>query len=286
MSKLNAELIDAFSRDGCIIIPGGVPSVQLAAMRQAFDDCLDESRKHDGPYGAMEDGRPRFDVEPDHSEKHPALRRVASPTELNEVFLDLICAGPLSDAAVDLIGPDLRIHHSKVNSKLPGFSTTVKWHQDFTYDPHSNDDLITCLVFLDDISDKSGPLRTVPSSHLGPLYSLWYDDCFTGVVADDVAREFEKTAVSHTGPAGTICIMHSRVAHASFGNNSDQARTLFIAAIAAADAIPLAGNAVPSRHAGMILRNCEPKRIRTSAFEMEAPEVPKDASFFNQQASM
>ena len=39
------------------------------------------------------------------------------------------------EAVADLMGPDLRFHHSKINSKLPGSATTVKWHQDFTFDP-------------------------------------------------------------------------------------------------------------------------------------------------------
>ena len=58
-----------------------------------------------------------------------------------------------------------------------------------------------------------------------------------------------------------------------------------VAAIAAADAIPLAANAVPSVHAGMILAGREPGRIRATSFEMEMPEVPDGASFFDQQAA-
>lgn len=46
------------------------------------------------------------------------------------------------DAAVSLLGDDVCFHHDRVNSKLPGVATTVKWHQDFTFDPHSNDDCI------------------------------------------------------------------------------------------------------------------------------------------------
>ncbi len=286
MAKSNRSHIEAFTRHGCITMEAAVTPSQLEGMRAAFEDWVEESRSHSGPFGAMQDGRPRFDVEPGHCAAHPALRRVASPTELADVFLDVLTSSPLTEMVASLIGPDLRLHHSKINSKLPGTATTVKWHQDFTFDPHSNDDLITCLIFLDDVTQENGPLRVVPGSHRGPLYSLWHEGRFTGAIADEIALELDRNAVAQTGPAGSACIMHSRLAHASSANGSERARTLFIAAIAAADAVPLATNAVPSRHAGMLLAGREPGRIRATSFDIEMPEVPEGASFFNQQAGM
>ncbi len=286
MPTSRQDQIEAFARDGCITIEAAVTGNQLVSMRTAFEGWVQESRSHAGPFGAMQDGRPRFDVEPGHCAEHPALRRVASPTELADTFLDVLTSSPLTEMAVDLIGPDLRLHHSKINSKLPGTATAVKWHQDFTFDPHSNDDLITCLIFLDDITQENGPLRVVPGSHRGPLYSLWHGGRFTGAIADEIVSDLDRHAVAQTGPAGSACIMHSRLAHASSANRSERARTLFIAAIAAADAVPLAANAVPSRHAGMLLAGREPGRIRATAFSIETPEVSDGASFFNQQADV
>merc|ERR1712118_507239 len=77
--------------------------------------------------------------------------------------------------------------------------------------------------------------------------------------------------------------MHSRVCHSSRPNKSDRPRRMFIAAIAAADAVPLAVNAVPSVHYGMILRGREPGRVRSTAFELELPVLPKGATFFDDQ---
>jgi len=41
----------------------------------------------------------------------------------------------------------------------------------------------------------------------------------------------------------------------------------------------------PGPYAGMLLAGSEPRRIRSTAFEMEIPEVPEGASFFEQQAA-
>lgn len=286
MTHLSAEQIATFREEGCVTAEGAVTADQLAEMRAVFAGWVEDSRAHDAPFGETLDGRPRFDVDPDHSADRPSLRRVASPTELHDVFWQVLTNSPLVGMVQDLIGKDLRLHHSKINSKLPGTKTEVKWHQDFTFDPHSNDDLVTCLIFLDDVTPENGPLKTVPGSHIGPLHSLRQGGRFTGAIEDGMTSRFEADAVMQTGAAGGVCLMHSRVVHGSTANNSGHPRTLFIAEISAGDALPLTANPLPSKHQGLMLAGTDPMRIRTMPFEMDMPEVPKTASFFDQQATM
>lgn len=281
---LTAEQIAAFWRDGVLIVEGAVTPAQLSALHGDFAAWVKESRRHDAAYGEMIDGRPRFDLEPGHSAEHPALRRVAAPADISDAYFAVMADSRMTDLVADLIGPDLRFHHCKINSKLPGAATQVKWHQDFLYDPHSNTDLVTALLMLDEVTEENGPLEVVPGSHEGPLYSLWHDGVFTGAVADETAAALAGQTVSCTGPAGAVCLMHGCLLHGSAANRSDRPRTLFIAVYAAADAIPLVANPVPGRHNGMIVRGREPNRIRTTPFEMEVPEHPTEASFFVQQA--
>ncbi len=125
----------------------------------------------------------------------------------------------------------------------------------------------------------------VPGSHRGPLYSLWRGEVFTGTVADDVAAACETDAVECTGPAGSLCLMHTRTLHASTENLSTRPRTLYIATLTAADAVPLAPCAVPSSYAGRIVHGSDPGRIRATPFDIQIPEIPRGASFFAQQAS-
>lgn len=275
---------EEFWERGVIIVEAAYSAAQLAPLRQQHLQWIDESRAHDGPFGEMLDGRPRFDVEPRHSAAAPALRRIASPEEISTAYLQLIESGPLLEAVADLLGDDLRFHHAKLNSKLPGSGTSVKWHQDFTFDPHSNDDCITAMLFLDDIDSDIGPARMVPGSHRGELYSLWQDGRFSGAVDDAVASQCEASAIECLGPAGSLCLMHTRALHASSENLTQRSRTLYIATLTAADAVPLSPSAVPSRYHGKIVRGRDPGRIRSIAYSMDMPEIPKGASFFDQQA--
>lgn len=283
MPGLTPDQIAAFRRDGFITAPNAVSAEQLANLNAVLAGWVDDSRQHKAAFGQMMDGRPRFDVEPGHNADTPGLRRVASPTEISDLFAEIAFDSRMTDMAADLVGPDTRFHHAKVNSKLPNTKTVVKWHQDFPFDPHSNDDTLTALLFLDDVTMDKGPLMVAPGSHKGPLHSHYQNGRFTGAVSDELSDEFAAQAVPCCGPAGAVCLMHSRVAHASSANQSADPRNLYIVTYAAADAAPLAPLAVPSVHAGMIVRGAEPGRIRSQAFDIETPEIPKGASFFVQQ---
>jgi len=281
---LSEQQRSEFRENGVIVVESAYSARDLEPLREQHRRWINESRQFDGPFGEMSDGRPRFDVEPGHCSEKPALRRVASPEEVSPAYLDFLRGGPMIEAVADLLGDNLRFHHAKLNSKLPGSGTVVKWHQDFTFDPHSNDDCITVMLFLDDITRDIGPARVVPRSHRGPLYSLWHEGVFTGSVADDVASDCEISAVECLAPAGSLCLMHTRALHASSENLTDRSRTFYIATLTAADAIPLVPCAVPSSYSGMIVHGHDPGRIRSIEFEMEDPEIPSGASFFNQQA--
>jgi len=275
--------VGTFQITGCVTLPNAVSQSQLTALTTALDGWIEESRAHAGPFGETLDGRPRFNVQPGHSSDSPALRRVQSPTELSPAYLDVLTNSAMIEMLADLIGPDLRFHHSKVNCKLPGSATVVDWHQDFLFDPHSNDDLVTCLLFLGDVSSENGPLLTVPKSHTGPLHPLWHKETFTGAVAPDVAKRCAAEAVEHTGPAGSVCFMHGRTLHAPRANQRVLRPNVSSAARAAGEAVPRAGNQVPSIPAGMLLRGHEPNRVRAIPFDMSLPEVP-ETTFFAQQA--
>ena len=284
MTALTQKQEDQFWRDGVLTVEDAVTPELLSALQAQFIAWVEESRNYDAAFGETVDGRPRFDVELGHSSQAPALRRVNSPADVSDLFFEAMANSRMTDMVADLIGPNVKHHHNKINSKLPGAATKVKWHQDFSYTPHSNTDLVTALLMLDDVTPENGPPEVDLGSHSGPLYSLWHDDVFTGAVGDAEAERMQASAVQCLGSAGSVCLMHTCVAHASAPNLSAQPRTLFIVVYSAADAVPCCPNPVPGMHEGMIVRGEDPKTIRASQYQVRPPEFPKGASFFVQQA--
>jgi hypothetical protein len=39
------------------------------------------------------------------------------------------------------------------------------------FEPMTNDDMITCLLFFDEVTLENSPLKVIPGNHRGPLYS-------------------------------------------------------------------------------------------------------------------
>ncbi len=278
---LNREQIETFWRDGCLVAENAVSAEQLRALQQGVHEWVEESRVHDAPFGEPTlDGRPRFDMGEEHCAERPALRRVNNPSEISAHYNDVMRNSPMVDMVADLIGPNVKYHHCKINLKLTGSHTVVGYHQDFSYTPHTNDDIVTALLMLDDVTGENGCLMVVPGSHRGPLYSLFDGATFTGFVDREEERALKKHEIAATGKAGDVCLMHTRLVHGSASNRSDSPRGLFICVYTAADAFPLARNPMPSELAGIIVRGERTRVARLMQADIELPEQPKMASFF------
>ena len=278
---LSDAQIEQFRRDGYLVAENAVSGEQLRRLQESVHQWVEESRAHDTPFGEPTvDGRPRFDMGEEHCAQRPALRRVNNPSEISTHYDDVMRNSSMVDMVADLIGANVKYHHCKINLKIPGSHTVVAYHQDFSYTPHTNDDIVTALLMLDDISEENGCLMVVPGSHRGPQYSLFDGATFTGFVDPEQERVLKAREVAATGKAGDVCLMHTRLLHGSAPNLSDRPRGLFICVYTAADAFPLARNPMPSKLEGTIVRG-EPTRVaRLMQADIELPEQPKMASFF------
>ena len=274
---------DFFNANGYLVVENVVSPELLASLKEDFDKWVEESRGHDGSFGEMINGKPRFDVEKGHNADQPALRRVNAPHEISDAYRMAMADSGMTDAVAELIGPDVKLHHTKINSKLPGSATAVKWHQDFPFTPHSNDSLITALLMVDEVTEENGPLEVWPATHDGEIHSLWHDGVFTGAVDEDTTRKALDKRVLCTGKAGSVCLMHTRLLHGSAPNNSPFPRTLYICVYSSADAVPLSPSPVPTRDQGMLVRGQDKRQIRSVSFDIPMPQLPDGASFFDQQ---
>ncbi|MFT5111130.1 MAG: ectoine hydroxylase-related dioxygenase (phytanoyl-CoA dioxygenase family) [Parasphingorhabdus sp.] len=284
MSTLTKLQVEQFANDGFLFLENAIPQDTLDQLNLEFEQWKEQSRSHSKPYGETYDKRARFDIEPGHTADKPALRRIASPIEISETYLNVMRNNRALDAVAEIVNENLKFNNAKINSKQPGAATQVKYHQDFLFEPHTNSDLITVLFFLDDVTPENGPLEIIPGSHKGPLYEHWHDGVFTGTVSDDVITEMQSRAQPCYGPAGSACLMHTLLLHGSAPNLSNTPRTLFICEYCAEDTYPLQENHIPSIYMGEVVRGTHTGRVRCSDYQMLYPEVPKGASFFEQQA--
>ena len=154
-----------YLEDGYLGVEGLVSPHWLARLNAVTDEFIDISRNLEGRDG-------RFDLEPDHTPAQPRIRRLNAPVEIHEVYWEFASTGPFVDIAEDLLGPNVKFHHSKLNFKWAGGGEEVKWHQDIQFWPHTNYDVLTLGVYLDDVTEDMAPMGIVPGSHEGPLFDL------------------------------------------------------------------------------------------------------------------
>lgn len=125
MARLSGEQVGQDRRDGVLAVEDVISASLLGRLRAAFEAWVEESRRHDEPYGRSIDGCPRFDLQPPSRGRPAALRRVQSPTEISDAYYEAMADSATTDMVADLVGPNVKFHHAELNSKLPGSAIEV-----------------------------------------------------------------------------------------------------------------------------------------------------------------
>ncbi len=218
----------------------------LVLERQISDDVIEACHGAIAEFRAeavgLTQSTDRIDIEDSHRPDDPRIRRIKLPHQNHRVFDELMRSDAILAPARDLLGPDIRLHTSKLNMKSAGYGAAVKWHQDWAFYPHTNDDLLAVGVLLDDAGPDNGPLLMIPGSHRGPVFDHHDGGVFAGAMDLAAAGIDPAGAVALTGPRGSITLHHVRIVHGSAVNKSDRDRQLLLYEMSAADAFPVMGS--------------------------------------------
>ena len=106
-----------------------------------------------------------------NSSKNKEILRLNNPQNRHKIFYDLSRDKKIISIVKKLLGGSVRFHLGKLNFKLPNKKkgSEIGWHQDWAFYPHTNDDLVTVGIYLDDCYEKNGPLKIIKNSHEGKL---------------------------------------------------------------------------------------------------------------------
>jgi ectoine hydroxylase-related dioxygenase (phytanoyl-CoA dioxygenase family) len=260
-----------YFREGYILLEKIIGDEWIRKLRAATDELVERSRKVTKPDTI-------FDLEPTHRPDAPRLRRVSNPVEHHPVFWDYCTKSPLPDIVADLVGPDVKFHHSKLNYKWAQGGEEVKWHYDISFWPHTNYSPLTVGTYIYDCGPDNGPLGVLPRSHeIEPMLSQFdHQGRWTGCLRDeDIAKLDLSKAVYLTGPAGSLTIHNCRTLHASPKNLSDTGRPLLLFTLTSADAFPYTVNPIKPKHDQAIIRG---KRAAWAHHDPRPCLIPPDWS--------
>lgn len=232
---LSDAQIAQYEETGYLVLESHLPQSILDSLRAEIARFEDEAR-------GMTASNDRLDLEDSHTPENPRLRRIKLPHTISEPVRELMYSDNILGPARDLIGPDLRLHTTKLNMKSAGYGAAVEWHQDYAFYPHTNDDILAIGVIIDDMASENGPLMVYPGSHKGPVYDHHADGVFAGAFNPVDVGLNPDDAVELKGPAGSISIHHGRIVHGSALNTSERSRRILFFEMMAADAFPIMGS--------------------------------------------
>ena len=278
---LNSAQIEQYKELGYLVVPDVLDQKLLAEIREAVEDIV---------AGAAELTRHNdiYDLEDTHTPSAPRVRRIKTPHKHFPLFAELTRNARITDILADLLGPDIRLHGSKLNMKSAGFGAAVEWHQDWAFYPHTNDDVLATGLYLDDCEIENGPLLVLPGTHKGPVFDHHSNGFFAGTMDPELKGLAYGSAVALTGSAGAMTIHHARTVHGSALNTSKKSRRLLLHEYTAADAWPLMGIPSFEDFNGRMVRGqptIEP-RLADVPVRMPLPPSPFQGSIYeNQKAS-
>jgi len=257
-----------FFADGFLVLPDYVPAPWLARLKGALDELMERSRRITRPddIWVLEEG---------HSAATPRLHRVTSPQDQHPVFWDFIRDPVMTDLAADIVGPDVKFHHAKLNVKSEQGTRGFKWHQDIPAWPHTDYSPISIGVYIDGCTMEQGPLSFARGSHEGPLYSQYDGDGnFVVRIRDEDLGWLKDDLIEHAvGGPGTTLLLHCRTVHGSLENRSSRARPLLLPVYSSADSFAYTPSPIVSPRMGDIVRG---RAARQASFDTRPCELPPD----------
>lgn len=241
---------ESYFEDGFLLVEGAIDAHWLQRLRAATDRLVERSR-------GVTRSDEVFDLEPGHRPDAPRLRRVSKPVEQDADYWAYASQSPVPDIVADLVGPDVKFHHSKLNFKWASGGEEVKWHYDIGFWPHTNYSPLTVGTYLYDCGMDQGPLGVLPRSHeFEPLLTQYGPDGrWIGAVGEDDLRRIDLSTTRYlTGPAGSLTLHNCRLLHSSPRNLSDLGRPLLLNTYSSADAFPYTVNPIRSRYDQCLVR--------------------------------
>jgi ectoine hydroxylase-related dioxygenase (phytanoyl-CoA dioxygenase family) len=287
---LSPDQIASYRENGYLLIRDALLPDQLATLQRLTNDFIEASR-------AVSASNDVYDLDEGHAPDQPKLTRIKFPHIQHPAFWEVATSDRLTSFLKPLLGDDIRLHTSKLNTKAPGGGAAVEWHQDWAFYPHTNDDMFSLGIMLEDVEAANGPLMVIPGTHKGSALSHHQGGVFCGAIDPaDPLFEVDK-AVTLTGKAGDMSIHHVRLLHGSAPNMSDRARKILFYEMGAADAWPIIGNS--GAYTGMAQKDVWAKlqqnmvcgtqpisaRLTDVPVIMPVPPAPDSSSIFKVQQS-
>ena len=265
---LQQEDREFYFENGYLLLKSIVTDEWLNILRKTTNEKIEKSKE-------LKESDEVYDLDKGHSYENPRLRRLSSPNDHDENYWNY-ASKFLPNIISDLVGPDVKFHHSKLNFKWSKGGAEVKWHQDIQFWPHTNYSPLTVGTYLYDCDLDQGPLAVIPKSHNGPLYNQYENDKWTGCLSSNDEKKINKDEIVYLdGPAGSLTIHNARSLHFSPSSKSKNPRPLLLNCFTSADAKAYTAHPQPTSNTYKIVRG---ENVKWAHHDPRPCQMPPDWS--------
>jgi ectoine hydroxylase-related dioxygenase (phytanoyl-CoA dioxygenase family) len=227
--ELEPDQLDAFARDGWVVLPDFLDEQELAPLEQAYMRLL----RREVPVT----GRDYCDMTGNYARpiEQFEILNVMLPRTYLPALQGNVYERRAADVVRQLLGHGFAIDYDQLVAKPPQRHGAVfGWHQDLGYWPITPDTrTATFWLALDDVADDNGCVRFVDGSHREPELREHVplqgdrDENHSLVAEVDPQRDRIRSAAMKRG---SVTVHHERTVHGSAGNHSDRWRRGYVLA--------------------------------------------------------
>jgi ectoine hydroxylase len=120
-----------FFESGYLALQNYVTVPWLSRLQAAMNALVEQSR-------IISASNDVFLLDDGHSAEHPRLHRITSPQDVDQTFWEFFKDRLIVDLVADVVGPDVKFHHCKLNIKSEKANKGFGWHQDILGWPHTD----------------------------------------------------------------------------------------------------------------------------------------------------
>ena len=203
-----------------------ISAVYTPAESQALADDLDRLAREWATVDKRWTGPWRKVYMDEETEKTASLEAMHELSCYSQPWLAAVTNPKLVASLVQLLGPDIELHHSVMHNKPPG-GQPFPMHQDHPFYPHDDGRYADVLIHLDDTCHDNGEIRFLSGSHKrGPLPHILGTE--EEPSAPHLPTDQYRLADSVAVPAkrGDVVVFSYYTVHGSYINATDRTRRM------------------------------------------------------------
>lgn len=217
--RLSPQQLDAYVRDGYILVEDLVSAEEVAALRERVREYTHGGRPTDRITIQLEPRVQRGEV----TVAHPGdgIRKIDGLVQGDDLFRRLGLHTNIVGIIEQILGPDIKMFRNSLLLKPPEVGSPKGWHQDSPYWPIEPMDLCSCWFPLDDATPENGCMVVLPGQHKrGPLPHVHVTDDYV----IDAQYIDPSQGVLVPMRAGSGLFFHSLLPHYTAPNRSQKWR--------------------------------------------------------------